>query len=156
MIGTPLNLDSPRKIQNVAFSPDGKTILAGSADGAARIWDIATQRILANLAGLGEHIGSDGAFALSNAGHFVVSSNDKDVLVWDATAAKLVRTLTDHQNAVRMANFSPDGRVLATYDRDGAAVFWSWETGQVLGRFKPFGDQKETFIMDGVTFEPSG
>src|SRR5262249_50790224 len=67
-----------------------------------------------------------------------------------------IRTLSDHQSKVRGASFSPDGRLLATYDRDSSLVFWNWEAGEVAGRLNPFGDEKETFILDGITFAPDG
>ena len=38
-------LDRPyRGVNSVAFSRDGKILATGSKDGAARLWDVATQR----------------------------------------------------------------------------------------------------------------
>jgi WD40 repeat protein len=37
-LGTPLLHDGP--VFAVAFSPDGKTVLTGSADNTARLWDV--------------------------------------------------------------------------------------------------------------------
>ena len=32
------------RVSAVAFSPDGKTVLTGSRDNTARLWDAATER----------------------------------------------------------------------------------------------------------------
>ncbi len=34
------------RINDVAFSPDGKNMLTGSSDGTARLWDVVTQKPL--------------------------------------------------------------------------------------------------------------
>jgi len=43
------------RVHAVAFSPDGRTLVSGSYDGTARLWDVATHRqIGAPLNGHGE------------------------------------------------------------------------------------------------------
>lgn len=139
----------------IAFSPDEKAIVAGTSDGTIRVWDLATQTPRgAPLKGSGEPV--DWGLALSVDGNYVVSSDENRVLLWDVGAGKLVRTLTDHTRKVRSAAFSPDGSVLVTCDRDSTVIFWDWQAGNVMGRVRPFGDQQETFILDGVTFTRDG
>ena len=43
-MGAPLRHRGP--VRSVAFSPDGRTVLTGSNDGAAQIWEVASQQPL--------------------------------------------------------------------------------------------------------------
>ncbi|SOD82512.1 WD-40 repeat-containing protein [Streptomyces sp. Ag109_G2-15] len=53
-------------------------------------------------------------------------SEDSTVLIWDATAGRLVATLTGPAGAVNAVAFSPDGTWLAASGQDSSV--WIWET----------------------------
>ncbi|MEU9506405.1 WD40 repeat domain-containing protein [Micromonospora sp. NPDC048170] len=119
-------LDSPAGAAAVAFSPDGAMVATmpvntGCFDrGPVLIWDIATQRKVASLAGnmLGGSIafGPDGK-VLACGYH---SDCDDDltagpgvVELWDVPRRRRTGRLTHPAMVARCATFSPDGTILA-------------------------------------------
>jgi WD40 repeat protein len=69
----------------VAFSPDGKTVLTGSEDDAARLWDTATGRPVGPPL---IHQGAVWAVAFSPSGTTVMTgSSDQTARLWDVATA---------------------------------------------------------------------
>ena len=88
-------------VRSVAFgSPDGKTIVSGSADKTLIRWNVATgQRIGEPLTG---HSGPVKSVAFSPDGKTIVSgSDDKTLIRWDvATGQRIGEPLTGHSSGV--------------------------------------------------------
>jgi WD40 repeat protein len=105
----------------VAFSPDGKILAAGSGQVGAgvvkvRLWDIATRRELAALAGPARVVS---ALAFSPNGKILATgSDDGKVRFWDRVRRRQV-DVGAHRHGVQSVAFSPDGRTLAA----GSGVF---------------------------------
>ena len=106
-------------IQDVAFGPAGKVVTA-SWDGTARIWDLASRRVLSTLRGhsgplLGVAVSPDGALVAT-------ASLDGTAKLWDLATGREVLTLFGHDGPVNTVAFSPDGRFLATASGDGTVA----------------------------------
>lgn len=74
-------------ILDLAFSPDGKSVITGSADQTAMIWDFATRR---PVAGPLKHEGFVSAVAFSPDGKFVLTvCFDQTVRIWEVATLSL-------------------------------------------------------------------
>jgi WD40 repeat protein/tetratricopeptide (TPR) repeat protein/tRNA A-37 threonylcarbamoyl transferase component Bud32 len=124
----------------VAFSPDGRYVLTGSADQTAKFWDAATGRQL------GKPLAHDGpvlAVAFSPDGRMILtcsqrSASQGSVQLWSAETGQPHGPPLPHQRPVLAAAFSPDGRAIATgtgdvTSRKGDVHLWAVATGKPLG-----------------------
>ena len=122
----------------MAFSPDGLTVLTGSADETARLWDAETGKELKRFAGSS---GSVESVAFSPDGRTVLTGGD-DMMghLWDVKTSKELRRLTGHSESVSSVAFSPDGRRMLTGSEDGTTKLWDASSGIQLASLVGFND----------------
>ncbi|MCI0463907.1 MAG: protein kinase [Gemmataceae bacterium] len=117
----------------VAFSPDGRRILSGGADGTVRLWETETGNELGCMLGHRDKVWSvafapDGKQALS-------AGKDKTVRLWDVERGREARCFEGRTN--RSVALSPDGQYAITGSlSDGMVRLWQADTGRELSRFK--------------------
>jgi WD40 repeat protein/tetratricopeptide (TPR) repeat protein len=121
----------------VAFSPDGKTVVTGSADGTARLWDAATG---ATLGVALAHQGAISSVAFSPDGKSVLTaSRDKTARLWDANPGQPVgepialRSDGGFSGSGRVLAFSPDGKSVIGLINSRTVRLWDVATGRPLG-----------------------
>ncbi len=147
-------------IVRLASSPDGELLAAACHDDTIRLWDLASGREVARLAG---HGGRILCLAFSADGKRLASgSHDETVRVWDLAGRGAVRLLKGHGGRVNAVCFSPDGRRLVSFGADRAVKIWDLHTGQeVLSlpgysaaagdlAFSPDGKHLALFTQDGT------
>jgi WD40 repeat protein/tRNA A-37 threonylcarbamoyl transferase component Bud32 len=126
-------------IYDARFSADGRRLLSAGADGTARIWDVATGRLIKAL----DHHGTDVNAAVFSTDESRVATGSDDGLVrlWDAASGVVIREFTPaHTDEVSCLAFTPDGRRLVSGGKDHRLAVWDVATGHALARFDPHSD----------------
>ena len=167
--------EHPGWVFSAAFSPDGNALLIGGTDGAARLWDVATETPIAPPLVHGkQRLINDVSFHPQ--GHVALTAgHDRTVRRWDARTGRPVGQVLQHPRSpgslamVWSAAFSPDGRLIVTGTGSGGVLgkgdtslrFWDASSGKQLGakidlpggvralRFFPDGDRLVSACMDG-------
>jgi WD40 repeat protein len=117
-----LRLGHTAEVWSLAFSPDGRWLVSGHADGAILLWDVAEREAVANL---NEHHGSVRAVAFSPDGkHLASASEDRSVIVWDTERGTKQAALVGHGTRVTAVTFSTDGSWIASSGQDGSIIAW--------------------------------
>jgi WD40 repeat protein len=122
---------SVSSISSVAFSPDGKRILTGSADKTVRVWSVASGEEMGSLI---EQTGPVSSVAFSPDGKRILTgSRDGIARLWDAARPREeANTFVGHAGPISSAAFSPSGKFILTGSEDATALLWNIETRSVL------------------------
>jgi WD40 repeat protein len=136
-----LTVPDGQKVTAVAFSPDGKDIATGDADGNTYVWNAASHQVARTLTDQGSAGVSSVAFSENSAVLATGDGNGKTYLWYaatgdaihvfpspggqDATGAQ-ENTSSQENTGVGAVAFSPDGPVgtLAVGDADGGTYLW--------------------------------
>ena len=103
-------------VYSVAFSPDGQRLVTGSHDHTAKVWDVASGKVLLTLNG---HAGNIYSAAFSPDGQRIATgSGDRTAKVWDASSGEEILTLKGHDGSFSSVAFSPNGRSIVTGSAD--------------------------------------
>jgi WD40 repeat protein len=122
---------------SLAFSPDGRWLLAGSTDKLARLWDAATGKPGVVLRGHEDGV-LDARFS-PDGRRVVTTAGDGTARVWDPATGLPTLLLSKEKARQHGAWFSPDGGRLLTWARGDSAGnqgwVWNAETGKQLAAF---------------------
>jgi WD40 repeat protein len=115
-------------VWSVAWSPDGKRIASGSADGTVQVWDATRGNRLLTYTG---HTGTVFSVAWSPDDKRIASgSADSTVQVWDASTGSHLLTYTGHASSyVGSVAWSPDGKHIASGSNDNTVQVWDASSG---------------------------
>ncbi|MBD0303468.1 MAG: peptidoglycan-binding protein, partial [Tolypothrix sp. T3-bin4] len=135
------------RVLSVKFSPDGKTIISGSADKTIRLWDIGGK----SLQVFEGHADEVWSVAYSPNGRTIASGGqDKTIRLWDLEG-KLLGVFQGHTDTVSCVTFSPDGHLVASSSQDKTIRLWDLDGNPVREPFKG-----HTSYVSSVAFSQAG
>jgi WD40 repeat protein len=147
----PQVLSHPSQVNEVRYSPDGKTLATASDDKTVKLWDVVTGKELKTFNGHQKWVYS---VSFSPDGKTLASgSDDNTVKLWDVGTGKELKTLEDHQSWgwVNSVSYSSDGKTLASGNLDYTVKLWDVVTGKELKTFRGHRDR-----VRSVSFSPDG
>jgi WD40 repeat protein len=111
---------------SLAFSQDGKWLVAGYADGTMRVWNTSDGSLVQALKSHTQKITS---VAFSPDGRWLASaSQDNTLRLWQIAEGKIQNTpawiLSGHTGPVNSASFSPNSSMLASGSNDSTICLW--------------------------------
>jgi WD40 repeat protein len=143
------SLPKSGQMQELAWTPDSKSILAGGSDFNLHVFSIdgTSQSIIKG------HIKAISALSVSKDGKKAASGDRAGkILLWDWGSKNPVSTeITAHQGGVDSLSFSSDASILASAGRDDLVKTWSTSNSENLQTFK--GHKND---VRGVVFAPDG
>ncbi len=161
-IQTQRQLESPSSLYySVAFSPDGKTLVAGDArrnvhrfrtisGGPIQQWDLESGRHVRTLS---RHTDIVLGLAFSPDGDTLASSSvDRTIQLWDMQTGQVRQTLAGHPGWVTGIAITPDGKTLVSAGTGGRIRLWRFASGEPLATIQT--PESITFIeisFDGST-----
>jgi WD40 repeat protein len=146
-LGPPV--DTSQGVRSVALASDGKTAVIGGRDGAARLYDATTARLLAPPLA---HQKRNTAItvAISPDGRTVLTGGtDQTAQFWNARTGAPIGPPLEHPGAVDTVLFSPDGRTALTGAQLETGWLWNATTAKPIGR--PLQHQQ---LLRTVSFSP--
>jgi WD40 repeat protein len=140
-----------REVWDLAFSPDGRSLAAGSVENMARIWDLATGK--PRMPPFKGHTWAVWSVAYSPDGKLLATgAGDGTIRLWEAETGKLAKVLRGHAFDQSHIAFSPDGRRIAAGTLAGSIRLWNVRTGAVAKTFPAW----HRGNIRGVAFSPDG
>ncbi|WP_435008643.1 WD40 repeat domain-containing serine/threonine protein kinase [Tundrisphaera lichenicola] len=130
--GDPLGqtLNHGSAVRALAFDSTGRRLLAGTADGESRLWDLDRSAPILSITHGGEvHC----VGFRPGADSFATASGDGTGRLWDALNGRPIGEPLTHRDRVDRLAFRPDGLMVATGSPDGTVRLWCASTGLPIG-----------------------
>jgi WD40 repeat protein len=142
-------LRHPGGSPSLAFSADGTTLVSGNADGAVRIWDLATGRQIHVFQTTDDYGGQ--YVALSPDGRLLAAGGRDGIRVWEFQTRKELNHLKG--TSVRSLVFTPDSKMLISGGQDGDHSVRVWDLAKGKERKRFLWHQRE---IDYLALTPDG
>jgi WD40 repeat protein len=109
-----------KNINDISWSPDGKTIASTSDDSTICLWDSLSGKLVKTLKGHDRSVLS--VCWAPNSLLIASGSADQTIRIWDSQSGRLTWKYPDKNGAVNSIEWSPDGRFLAWGSSDDGSI----------------------------------
>jgi WD40 repeat protein len=129
-----------RRIESLAFTPDGKVTASADVDGWVYLWDAATGKELGRAIGLQPIVAVQLAFApdgkalLMAQSHFVQGQTGVRITRHDPATCKELPGTPEFRAEISLGALSPDGRLVAVFDNTADVRLWEIATGKEIAK----------------------
>lgn len=143
-------------IKSVDFSPNGKTIISGSQDGAVYLWDTDTKTHNKTLIGnldWGECVTLTPDGNIIASGGEAIEGSAPSINLWNANTGELLKEFGGPSAPLSVC-FSPDGKTLVGGVRSEKGIsVWNANTGELL---KTLIGPEDFNSINSIVFSPDG
>jgi RNA polymerase sigma factor (sigma-70 family) len=138
----------------VAYSPDGRYVVAGGGggDATARVWEIGTGQQVAHLR---SEMADVTCLQFSSDGKRIASADSGGVArMWDSVTGREIRAFHESDTApwLECVAFAPDGKRLAAGDEAGVIRVWETADGKLARTLRGHAGRR----IDTLVFSPDG
>lgn len=131
-----------------AFSLDGRLLLTGGDDKAAKLWDVDSGKTRNRFTG---RIDTPVTAAFSPDGRSMLTSVDNTAWLEDTVSGRRLRQFVGHNSKIIAGSISLDSRTALTGSEDRTARLWDIASGRELSRFVGHAN-----TLTAVAFSPDG
>jgi WD40 repeat protein len=116
-----------QSITAAAFSPDGKTLAAGTGHNEVKLWDVTTSKEQVTFNG---RVTAPVRYVVfsPDGKTLAAGSEDGSINLWDVRTGKQRAAVKGHAGAVLCLAFSADGKVIASGSKDKTIKLWDVAT----------------------------
>jgi WD40 repeat protein len=136
--------DLPETALSVAFSPDGKLLLAGAGDRTIRLFDTASGKQTRLWKPHADWVQTV-AFAPDGA-RFISASRDRTARIFDTASGDVLATYVDPDGPVLSAAFPPRASNALSLSRGQEVQLWDASNGKVSGDFAEAGRDVQVIL----------
>ena len=123
------------KVQDAAYSPDGKNIATAVDDGFIRIWDTQSRKIIKEF----EFPSNVWKLEYNHKGNYLVANSENAIYILDLNTDSIIRKLEVHRNRINGMSFSSDDNLLASC-AENKIIIWDISTGNKLTQMHDSGE----------------
>lgn len=130
-------------ITALAYSSDGKKLVAGSKDATIREWDVQRGTCLHVYKGHLDSIASvcynaDRSKIFSSASSDPESTLDTSIKAWDMNTGEEVRTFQEHERGVNALSYNPKAKTLVSASYDNTIKEWDLRSGECIRTYRSY------------------